>query len=230
MGDGEMDGRREPTQVRPPAVKICGLTRVDDGVAAAAAGADYLGMIASPGYGRSAPPALGRALAAASGLPVVAVLVDEPRASAAKLAREAGASVLQLHGAESPEAVAALRAEGPWKLWKGLRVRSGEEVRDAIQRYGGVVDGLLLDGWHPRMVGGSGTRFPWEVVAPIREEFPAGVAFIAAGGLNPDNVGEAVERLRPDVVDVSSGVETAPGIKDPERIRSFIENAKRTGR
>lgn len=213
-----------------PAVKICGLTREEDGLAAAEAGADYLGVVASPGFTRTAPPGLGAALAAATGVPVVAVSVDEPMDVLVSLARECHASVLQLHGSESPELVSALRGEGPWKLWKAVRVRSTEETLRALEDWSGRVDGILLDGWHPGLPGGTGTRFPWEVVESVRDAFPRGTLFVAAGGLVPDNVGEAVRRLRPDVVDVSSGVERSPGIKDPERVRSFIENAKGRGR
>lgn len=215
---------------RPVRVKICGLTRLEDALSAAAAGADYLGFIASAGHGRSAPAGLGAELARETNLPVVAVVVDEPLDRVVALARTARASVVQLHGGESPEEMAALRDRGPWKLWKALRVRTGAEVEDGIRRYGTVADGLLLDGWHPGLAGGSGTRFPWEVVGQVRGAFPPGLDFIAAGGLHAGNVAEAVERMRPDVVDVSSGVETSPGIKDPARIRSFIENAKRARR
>jgi len=215
---------------RPFRVKICGLTRVEDGLAAAGAGADYLGFIASGGHARSVSASLGAELARETGLPVVAVVVDETVDRMAALAAAAGASVVQLHGEETPGALTALRDRGPWKLWKALRVRTREEVEDGIARFGAVADGLLLDGWYPGLAGGTGTRFPWEVVAPVRGAFPSGLDFIAAGGLHPGNVAEAVERMRPDVVDVSSGVETSPGIKDPERIRSFIENAKRARR
>lgn len=216
---------------RPPLrVKICGITRVEDGLYAASAGADYLGFIASAGHVRSAPARLGAELGRETKLPVVAVVVDEPGDRVVALAGAAGASVVQLHGNEAPEELAALRDRGQWKLWKALRVRTRDEVEDGIRRYGAVADGLLLDGWHPGLAGGSGTCFPWEVVAPVRGAFPSGLDFIAAGGLHPGNVAEAVERMRPDVVDVSSGVETSPGIKDPERIRSFIENAKRARR
>jgi phosphoribosylanthranilate isomerase len=210
-----------------PLVKICGLTRVEDATAAARAGADYLGMIASPGFGRSAPGFLGPAIAEATGLPVVAVVVNEPLDRLGTLARETAATVLQLHGDETPEMLRAIRDEGSWVLWKGLRVRSAREVEKALQDFGPVADGILLDGWHPEHRGGSGARFPWDVVEPMRDRFPAGVAFIAAGGLNAGNVEEVVERLRPDVVDVSSGVEAERGLKDPGLVRDFIENAKR---
>lgn len=211
-------------------VKVCGITRVEDGLNAARAGADYLGFIASDGFSRSAPVSLGARLAAETGLRVTAVTVDEPIERLAQVGLESAASILQLHGEESPETLRALRERGPWKLWKGLRVRSSDEVSRALDRYGECADGILLDGWHPEHRGGSGARFPWDLVAPLRDSFPRDLHFIAAGGLTPSNVASAVLELRPDVVDVSSGVEMEKGIKDAGRIRTFIENAKRARR
>lgn len=209
-----------------PAVKICGLTRTRDALSAARAGADFLGFIASAGFARSADTGFGREITEATGLPVVAVTVDEPLADLVALAEASGAAVLQLHGEETPDDVFHLRREGSWKVWKGLRPRSEGEVLEALERYGPHVDGLLLDGWHPELRGGSGARFPWEVVEPVRDRFPGDLTFVAAGGLKPENVADAVARLRPDVVDVSSGVEIEKGIKDPARLRAFINNAK----
>ena len=160
-------------------------------------------------------------------MPVVAVTVNEPAARLAQIARTAGAAVLQLHGEESPEVLRILRDAGDWKLWKALRVRTADEVLEALARYGDVADAILLDGWHPEHRGGSGSRFPWDVVSPLRGEFPEATELVAAGGLTPSNVAEAVRALRPDVVDVSSGVEMEKGRKDAGRMRTFIENAKR---
>ncbi|HZD05084.1 MAG TPA: hypothetical protein VE173_09200, partial [Longimicrobiales bacterium] len=103
-----------------------------------------------------------------------------------------------------------------------------DDVIRALERYADVADGLLLDAWHGGRGGGAGVRFPWEVVAPLRETFPPALDLIAAGGLRAENVGEVVRRLAPDVVDVSSGVEVRTGVKDPERVRAFVRNA-RTG-
>ena len=211
---------------KAPAVKICGLTRIQDARSAARAGADFVGFIASAGFVRSKDAAFGRELGSATSLPVVAVTVDEPLEQLVALGEASGASVLQLHGEEPPEFVARLRREGSWRVWKGLRPRSGSEITEALDRFGPHVDGILLDGWHPELRGGSGVRFPWDVVEPVRDRFPEELTFIAAGGLGPDNVADAVARLRPDVVDVSSGVEIERGIKDPARLRSFIINAK----
>lgn len=211
-------------------VKVCGITRLEDGLNAARAGADYLGLIASSGFSRSAPLELGARMAAETGVPVVAVTVDEPIGRLAEMAVATAAGVLQLHGEEPPETLEALRERGPWKLWKGLRVRTADEVSRALDRYGEHADGILFDGWHPEHRGGSGARFPWDLVAPLREAFPRDLDFIAAGGLTPSNVAAAVLELRPDVVDVSSGVEMEKGLKDAGRVRTFIENAKRARR
>jgi phosphoribosylanthranilate isomerase len=118
--------------------------------------------------------------------------------------------------------VSRLRDLGEWELWKAVRVRSGAEIRPAVRRFGDLVDLLLLDGWHPRLLGGTGRSFPWEALEEVRSGLPGELRLGAAGGLDPGNVGEAVRRLRPDLVDVSSGVESGPGVKDAERIRALI--------
>ncbi len=211
-------------------VKICGVMRTDDAIVAAHAGADYVGAILSPGFGRSVPIENAVAYGAETGLPVVGVTVDETFDALVRLGEEAELSVLQLHGTEPPELVARLREAGPWRVWKALRVRSGEEIEEALDRYGPVADGLLLDGWHPEHRGGSGVRFPWDLLSPLRDGFPDGLTFIAAGGLTPENVGDAIRHMRPDVVDVSSGVEIAHGVKEPGRVRSFVRGARSAAR
>jgi phosphoribosylanthranilate isomerase len=211
-------------------VKICGVMRTEDAVVAAHAGADYVGAILSSGFGRSVSIESAVAYGAETGLPVVGVTVDEDFDHLVRIGEEAELSVLQLHGTESPEVVARLSEAGPWRVWKALRVRSAEEIEEALERYGPVADGLLLDGWHPEHRGGSGVRFPWDLLSPLREGFPDGLTFIAAGGLNPENVGDAIRHMRPDVVDVSSGVEIAHGVKEPGRVRSFVRGARSAAR
>src|SRR5690606_28991845 len=94
-----------------------------------------------------------------------------------------------------------------------------------LQRYADSVDAILLDGWSPAAPGGTGTAFPWDVVAPHRSAIPPGVRLVVAGGLSPSNVRAAIELLRPDVVDVSSGVEDSPGVKNPDAVTAFISAA-----
>jgi len=210
----------------PVKVKICGITRTEDAIVAAHAGADYVGAILSEGFGRSVPIERAVEYGAETRLPVVGVTVDEELDALIRIGEEAELSVLQLHGSEDPGLAARVREAGPWEVWKALRVRTSDEILEALSVWEGVVDGLLLDGWHPEHRGGSGVRFPWDLVVPLRGRFPETLTFVAAGGLTPENVGEAVRRMSPDVVDVSSGVEITHGVKEPGRVRSFVRGAR----
>jgi phosphoribosylanthranilate isomerase len=155
----------------------------------------------------------------------VGVFVDASLDELEAAGRAAGLDVLQLHGDETPELAAELRARG-WTVWKALRPRTGGELAAEAPRWAGSVDALLLDGFSTAARGGTGASFPWAEVAAHRDAVPDGVALIAAGGLRPDNVAEAAGILHPDVVDVSSGVESAPGIKDADSIRRFVTAAR----
>lgn len=108
-------------------------------------------------------------------------------------------------------------------MWKAIRARDGVELEFAIDRYGAYADGILLDGWSARGAGGVGALFPWELAARVRNAMPDEIDLVAAGGLRAENVKELVQRLGPDVVDVSSGVEEAVGRKSEAKIRAFVE-------
>ena len=209
-------------------VKICGLCSVEDARAAEELGASYLGMILSQGFSRSLTPDQAVDIGLAVDTPVVAVLVDEPLDEAQRIAELVGASVIQLHGEESPAFVRELRSRGDWAIWKAVRVREPDDVIRALNEFGTSVDGLLLDAWHPERPGGGGVSFTWEDFSSVRGAFPPGVRLIAAGGLTPDNVEQAVRLLSPDVVDVSSGVELSPRRKDHDLIRAFVRKARMT--
>ncbi len=209
-------------------VKICGLCRPADGRAAAAAGARYAGVVLAPGGRRSRSVEEAEAIyAAADGVRRVGVFVDERRDGLLRVAERLRLDVLQLHGGESPSLVYRMRGRG-FAVWKALRPRTREEFLAGIEAYGDVVDGLLLDGWSARAAGGTATRFSWEMVASLRARVPEGVRLIVAGGLDAVNVGRAVALLRPDVVDVSSGVEVRVGEKSAGAIVAFIEAAARS--
>lgn len=212
-----------------PEIKICGLKRPEDARTAALAGADYLGVVLIPGSPRALTPTDARGVVAGSAIPIVVVLADEPPDRAARAAETVGASIIQLHGQEPPDYASRLTALGPWSVWKAVRVRKIRDVLEGVAEYQDAVDGLLLDGWHPRQRGGTGVAFDWAAVEGIRGSFPTGLRLIAAGGLNPGNVGEAVRRLAPHVLDVSSGVEERLGVKNPDQIAAFIRNARRAG-
>jgi phosphoribosylanthranilate isomerase len=208
-------------------VKICGVTRPEDARDAVRAGADLVGAILSPGFPRAVPPEhAGGYLKSRGETTLAGVFVDPSLAQVVAGARTSGAGVVQLHGEEPPELLRALRDEGPWELWKAVRVESADDVRSAVEAYGPVVDGLVFDGAPSgRRGGGHGERFPWHELEAARDVLGAS-DLIVAGGLDPHNVAEAVRRLAPDVVDVSSGVEVARGVKDRERMEAFVRNAR----
>jgi phosphoribosylanthranilate isomerase len=200
----------------PVRVKICGLTRAADVVAAAEAGADYLGFVFSESPRRVSATEAGRLIAAAREtsprIECVGVFVDVPP-TVVEATREAlGLDRVQLHGGESP---AACRALGCDRVIKSFRLPPGQTPD--VQAYGTWA--VLLEGRHPSLAGGGGMRADWEVAASIA----IGCRLFLAGGLDPWNVRDAVRSVGPFAVDVSSGVESAPGIKDGDRIRRFID-------
>ena len=208
-----------------PEVKICGLTRRSDAEVVAAAGARYAGVVLAPGGKRSITPTAAAALFANLPLVRVGIFVDAPIDVVSLDADVAGLDVLQLHGNEPVTTVRALRARGRWRVWKAVRLRAPDDLTRAVGDYGGEVDGLLLDAWSPDAAGGTGTRFDWAALAPVRAGLPTRVRLIVAGGLTPGNVDLAIRILTPDVVDVSSGVELSPGVKDPSAIPAFVAAA-----
>lgn len=212
--------------LKKTAVKICGLTRREDALSAAASGADYLGVVSVPDTPRYRPPRDANAILQGLDARSVLVVSDLDLTGLLRAAEDAAADVIQLHGNESPDLALNLRNEGRWEVWKAVRVRNPGDVTEAIRRYGGAVDGLLMDGWHPKKTGGSGVSFPWEEVADARRMAPEGMRIIVAGGLTPENVSRAVSVLRPDVVDVSSGVEEEPGIKNRHHMEAFIRKVR----
>lgn len=215
-----------PPSSPPVAIKICGLTRPGDAEAAARLGADWVGVILVPGTPRVRSPEEARSIAVAAGRPLVVVVAGETPESTARMAERAGAAAIQFHGDASPEELGRLRERGAWELWKAVRVRAGDKLLDQARRWHGAADLLLLDGWHPTQLGGTGTVFPWEALETVRSAWPPSLGLGVAGGLTPATVGEAMRRLRPNLVDVSSGVEARPGEKDPDKLRAFFHAAR----
>ena len=199
------------------AVKICGLTGVDDAVRCVDAGADAIGLNFWPGSPRCIDIANARSIVRAVGdrVQTVAVFVDFDLGQVREILEETGVGWAQLHGDEPPELVAALLP----KAYKAVRVRDGSAVMLARTFPG---EHLLLDASVPGMPGGTGRTFDWAIAAEVAKERK----LTLAGGLTPDNVAEAVRVVRPFRVDVASGVESAPGRKDQELVRQFIERAK----
>ncbi len=201
-------------------VKVCGITRLEDALAAVRLGADALGFNFWPRSKRYLPPAEARAIVRR--LPplvtAVGVFVDPTRDEVLRAAEQSGIVVAQLHGDESPELCLSL----PLPVLKGIRV---VDARSLAQLASYDVRGFVLDA-PSAGYGGSGTTFDWSLVAQAARE----LRVVLAGGLTPENVGEAVRAVRPWAVDVASGVESAPGVKDEEKMRRFIEVAMEADR
>lgn len=204
-------------------VKICGITQAADAAAAVEAGADALGFVFVPGTPRHVTAEQATALVCV--LPPfvsrVGLFVDAPLDEIRHTVRAVGLDTVQLHGAETPPCCEALL--GVATRLKAFRVRGPETLLE-VNRYGGSVEAYLLDAYVPGVAGGTGATFDWELAVAARE---LGRPLILAGGLTPETVGDAVRRVRPYAVDVSSGVERAPGRKDPDKIRRFIREVRR---
>lgn len=198
-------------------VKICGITTLEDGLMATEAGADALGFVFFEKSPRNVDPeAAARIIAKIPPyVQVVGLFVNAPLDFVNETADRCGLDIVQLHGDETPEYCQGVRR----RVVKVFRVK-GPESLAGIESY--RVAGYLLDAYSPNAYGGTGETFNWECVTAAKGKG----AVILAGGLTPENVAEAVSRISPYGVDVSSGVERAPGVKDPEKVKRFIKEAK----
>ncbi len=203
--------------------KICGLTAPSDVEAALQGGASYLGFIFFPRSPRHVTSEAAAALAepARGRAKIVAVTVNADDATVDEIASALRPDFFQLHGEESPERVAALRARTGAGAIKALSI-AGRSDLDAARRYAPIADRLMFDAKPPKdaaLPGGVGARFDWGLLEGLNPGRP----WFLAGGLDPANVAEAVHRTQAPAVDVSSGVERAPGIKDPLLISAFLQ-------
>jgi phosphoribosylanthranilate isomerase len=208
-------------------VKVCGLTRPEDARAAAELGARYVGAVFAGGP-RNLEPARARdVLDGAEGdVDRVGVFGDADVATIARTVREARLDIVQLHADPGPSTVRAIREATGARVWAVVRVNGVVEA-SALRALWEAADALVLDSKVKGVLGGSGTSFEWSAAEQAVRARPG--PLVVAGGLTEANVGEAIESLTPDIVDVSSGVESAPGIKDHARIAGFIEAVRRTG-
>ncbi len=206
-------------------VKICGITNVEDARWAANFGADYIGMNFWKKTPRHISPLVVPQIM--EGLPSfvtpVAVFVDEKLDNVAKTLEEHGFSVVQLHGRESGKYVKELKNKLPSvEIIKAIRIRSQESLLE-LKKYLPEVDYFLLDAYNPGVPGGTGQTFNWELACAAKE---TGKKIFLAGGLTPENIGEAIAKVHPYAVDVASGVEKGPRRKDMDKMSQFIMKAK----
>lgn len=208
-------------------VKICGICDPGDARLAGEAGADWMGVILAPGRSRSQTVAQAGVIFGAASLRRTGVFVDAPAGVVAAAARDLELDAVQLHGAEPLELVRQIRDRVACEVWKAVRVREAADAAHSAKVYGSDVDALLLDGWSPDAHGGVGARFDWKAVAAAGAR--SDLRLIVAGGLTPENVVSAVSLLRPAMVDVSSGVESAPGRKSAEKVHAFVAAVRGVG-
>jgi phosphoribosylanthranilate isomerase len=202
-----------------PRVKICGITRLEDARFAAGAGADYLGFIQHPESARYIEPARAREIIGwLHGVEAVGVFVNETAEAVNAACAEAGFTVAQLHGHEPPETVAGIEVP----VIKAFRVQhdaASEQIRALMLDYRDVADYVLLDTHHTSLWGGTGESFNWRLARELAGEF----RLFLAGGISATNVREAVETMRPYAVDLSSSVESEPGVKDFDKLTAFFD-------
>ena len=207
-------------------VKICGLSTPDTIDAALDAGADMIGLVFFPPSPRCVPLAAAANLAArARGRATLTVLtVDMDEDGLSEIVEAVRPDWLQLHGREPPNQVAAHKRRFGLPTMKAIGIREAADLAE-VDVYRGVADRLLLDAKPPKGAtrpGGNAVAFDWTIL----DGFDPGMSWMLSGGLDPGNVGEAVRVTRPPGVDVSSGVESAPGVKDPALIATFVAAAR----
>jgi phosphoribosylanthranilate isomerase len=204
-------------------VKICGITRAEDAELAASLGAWAIGFILWPQSKRMADPAVAAGIARSMRrrLELVGVFVNPTLDEVVQAAEAIGFTYVQLHGDEGPAFCTAVAERTGVRVIKALRIGSGADIRDA-ERY--HTDLHLLDAAAGAAYGGTGRTWDWDLIAQRHSKIP----LVLSGGLTPENVAEAIAAVRPWAVDVSSGVESAPGVKDPAKVEAFFAAAQGT--
>jgi phosphoribosylanthranilate isomerase len=206
-----------------PRIKLCGITTLDDARLAVDAGAWAVGCILWPQSPRACDPAAAASIAAAvrRRAHVCGVFVNQPLDEVAGLVDGLGLTMVQLHGDEGPAFCAEVARRTGAKVMKAAQVRTGADVQ-ALEAF--HTDFHMLDAHLPGLRGGTGETFDWELVRARRSKVP----LVLSGGLNPENIAEAIAATRPFAVDTASGTEAGPGIKDPAKVAAFVEAVQGT--
>lgn len=200
--------------------KICGITRVEDIHAAVDAGADAIGLVFYPPSPRHVSIELAQRLVQQipAYVTIVGLFVNADADEINTVLQQIPVDVLQLHGDESPAQCQQIAQQTKRRWYKAIQVKAELDIADLIQQYQQAgASAVLLDAWHPELKGGTGLQFDWA-------SFPhSDMPLILAGGLNPDNIQQAIQMTQAYAVDVSGGVESAKGIKDQQLIQQFMQ-------
>ncbi len=205
-------------------IKFCGMTRRADAVVASELGATHLGVILAESPRQVTPAQANDVFSGAPGMRRVGVFRHSPVGDVLDAARATYLDVIQMHGRFSPDDVMRLREGFDGQLWSVLPIEAGDiAISEELDAFSDLVDAILLDTVAGGMSGGTGIAFNWEAAQPLARKLAERTTVVLAGGLNPENVAEAIRILAPAIVDVSSGVESSPGIKDHSRMKAFAE-------
>lgn len=208
-------------------IKICGLTRSVDAEYADAAGVEYLGVIFAGGP-RERTPMQARDTLAGRRARKVGVFAEQAADVIATHVEIVGLDVVQLHGVVDAERVERVRAATGREVWAVVRTADGV-LPESVDELADAADALLIDSHVRGQLGGSGVRVPWDRLGESLDALDYHPRIVLAGGLTPENVSEAIDLVAPNVVDISSGVESSPGIKDHARLRAFVASVRSAG-
>jgi phosphoribosylanthranilate isomerase len=205
-------------------IKVCGITKPDQAVAIAGTGIDALGFICVPATPRYVDHEQIQDICGLlpAGIDRVGVFLDASLPEIHRIVQQSGLNCVQLHGTESLKFCQDLRSAIPGvKLIKAFRIKSKDDL-EQVQPYCDAVDAILLDAYDPKLAGGTGKTINWDILT----DFHPPCRWLLAGGLAPENVAIALERLCPDGIDVSSGVELTPGNKDIDRVQQLVKTVR----
>jgi phosphoribosylanthranilate isomerase len=209
-------------------IKVCGVTLPDDAARVAAAGADFIGLNFWPKSKRyvttERAPMLSAVARGSGTAKIVGVFVDPDVEEVLAVTTRVDLDIIQLHGDESPDLVKQISLAVYRPVWKAIAVSSSKDIQH-LDVWG--AEAILLDAPTPGR-GGAGAKFDWKLAREARERFPR-VNIILAGGLTADNVAAAIKTVEPWAIDVASGVEAGPGIKDPAKLEAFVGAARLAG-
>jgi phosphoribosylanthranilate isomerase len=212
-----------------PEIKFCGMTRAEDVAEAAALGAQYVGVILAGGPRHQTVDGAARVLGGTAPPPKrVGVVAEQTPEELREIVTALSLDIVQLHADPAPGRLDDVRRVTSAELWAAIRLE-GATLPPSVGDLAAAADAIVLDARVPGGLGGSGVTLPWAELGAALEPLRGSTRIILAGGLRPENVAAAIAAMAPDAVDVSSGVETSPGVKDHQLMRAFRDEVQRAG-